>query len=330
MTILKLADMLIPGSSGAREVAGMIQRRTLQKSALFRSGIIARANDAAVASTLALEKGGYFTSVDFRNPLSGAEQIMNDTKDLVINKISYGRQFAAVYERANSWGVTDLGVDLSGDDPMADIVDQLSDYWAERYQIQLINILNGAMPAVEANLTDISEEVGEAGIISANNFITASRKLGDRSGKLTAVSMHSAVMTLLIQQNLIIYLPAADQGDPIPTYQGKTVIEDDGMPFDPVTGIATMYLYGRGAISFQEGTPKTPLETDRASLTNGGQEWIVNRKKYIMHPNGISWNIDADLVDPTPNNAELADPDNWEMVYDPKEIGIAQFTFRVE
>ncbi|MGI4886107.1 MAG: major capsid protein [Janthinobacterium lividum] len=331
MTITKLSDVIIPGTNQGQYAAGIIARKSIQKSALFRSGIITQINDEAVGLGLALEKGGKFVNVPFRNPLTGAEQMLNDNNDLVINKFTYGIEIAALNARAQVYGVTDLAVDFSKDDPMGQLTDAWSDYWVERYQVQLINVLNGALGStgMAGNGTDVSGTSGAGGVISAGGFVAASRKLGDQSSRLVAISMHSAVMTALILQDLIVYIPGSDQGALIPTYMGKEVIEDDGMPYDPATGIATMYLFARGAIAFQEGLPKVAAEVDRASLTNGGQEWMVSRKRYLMHPRGLAWNTAATTADPTPNNAELATTTNWTPVISPKEIGIVKYRFRV-
>ena len=331
MTITKLSDVLIPGSLAGVEVNNLIKKKTLAKNAFFRSGIIGTQLDPTANVALNVPDGGKFVSVKFRNALTGAEQIADDTADGVINKVTYGSLNVPIFDRFNAFGVTDLAVDLGGDDPMDDIAEGLADYWTERFQIQMINILNGAMSAasISNNVYDISGNTGAAAVISPTSFILASQKLGDLSSKITAVAMHSAVYAQLLIQNLIQFVPSAEQGKLIATYLDKEVIVDDGMPFNAGTGVATIYLFTKGAVAYQEGTPKTPVEVDRNSLINSGQEWIVSRKKYIMSPVGFNWNTGLSTAAPTPTNSELATGGNWTAIYNPKEIGIVKFVAKI-
>ena len=330
MTITKLSDVIIPGSTVGVTLNKLIKKKLIDRSAFFRSGFVSDSADEKIGLQLGSDfgdNGGKFVTAKFRNRPNDPEQIMNDTKDLVVNKFTYGLQSTPIMERAQSYGITDMAVDLGGDDPLNDIAEFWAEYWLPRQQVVLINVLNGALGAASAsgNVYDISVNSGAAAVISANAFIIASNKLGDQSDQIVSVAMHSAFYTQLLLQNLITFLPAAGQGKPIPQYLDKTVIVDDGLPYDSGTGIGTLFLGKRGAVTYQEASLKTPIELERQALVNSGQEYSVSRKKYIMHPNGFNWNTAAATVDPTPSNAELATSANWTRVYSAKEVGIIAF-----
>lgn len=329
MTITKLSDLIIPGTTVGVTLNKLIKKKLIDRSAFFRSGFVSNSADPDVGLQLGdeLDKGGKFVTGKFRNRPNDPEQILNDTKDLVVNKFTYGSQSTPVFARGQVYGDTDMAVDLGGDDPLEDIAEFWAEYWLPRQQIVLMNVLQGALGAASAsgNVYDISGNAGADAIISAKSFIIASNRLGDRSDQIVTVSMHSAFYLQLLLQNLITFLPVSGQGAPIPQYLNKTVIVDDGMPYDAVTGIGTLYLGKRGAVTYQEAGLKTPFEVERQALVNSGQEYAVSRKKYIMHPNGFSWNTATATADPTPNNAELATSTNWTRPYAAKEVGIIAF-----
>lgn len=91
--------------------------------------------------------------------------------------------------------------------------------------------------------------------------------------------------------------------------------------------VYTTYLAARGVIGRGEGTPVdfVNTETDRDSLA--GEDILVTRRAFVLHPFGIKWKGTPEGV--TPTNAELATGDNWEKVYEDKNIGIVAIQHQV-
>jgi hypothetical protein len=90
------------------------------------------------------------------------------------------------------------------------------------------------------------------------------------------------------------------------------------------------YLFGPGAIGWGEGNPKVPTETGRAPLTNGGQEYLVSRRHFVMHPRGIRWTpISGVPSKQTPSDVELAATANWTAVYQHQNIRIVKFRHKI-
>ncbi|MEE7442675.1 major capsid protein [Methylobacterium oryzae] len=322
MTQTLLSNMLIPD-----KWADYVIQKTVAKSLLFRSGIASDLGDNEDIKAQLLASGGKTVNLPFYNDLSGSEQLIDDTTDLTINNIGTSKDVAAVMMRAQVFGASDLAADLAGDDPLDAIASRFADYWIPRMQTALVSTLAGALGSsgMTSNVLDISGNAGAAAIFSGEAFIDATAKLGDYQDSLTAIAVHSAVYALMKKLDLIEFQQDSQGGEPIPTYQGKTLIVDDGMPVS--SGVYTSYLFARGAIAYAEGKPKVPAATDRDELKSGGMEFIVNRKKWIMHPRGIKWSGTA--AGPTPSNAELATTTNWTRVYDPKNIRIVQFKYKI-
>jgi hypothetical protein len=71
-------------------------------------------------------------------------------------------------------------------------------------------------------------------------------------------------------------------------------------------------------VAFGEGNPKTPVETDRDSLQ--GEDYLINRRHFILHPVGVKWQGNAAGTSPT--NTELSTGTNWARVYEPKNVKV--------
>ena len=84
--------------------------------------------------------------------------------------------------------------------------------------------------------------------------------------------------------------------------------------------VYTTYLFARGVIGRGDGTPVdfVASETDRDSLA--GEDYLITRRAFVLHPFGIKWIGTASGA--TPSNAELATGTNWKRVYEPKNIGL--------
>jgi hypothetical protein len=106
---------------------------------------------------------------------------------------------------------------------------------------------------------------------------------------------------------------------------GKRVTIDDGLPIVSTTNYTT-YLFGAGAIGYGEGAPPVPTETDRDSLA--GEDYLITRKHFLLHPRGVKWN-EASVAGDSPTNAELATAANWTRVYENKNIRIVKFLHKL-
>lgn len=324
MTETRLADMIVPTKFNK-----YVQVLSTQKSELFQSGII-----TDLTSVIDAEIEGKTVNMPFFNDLdaSDAEQVLDDTTDLTVGKMTSGQDVAVKLLRGKAFGSTDLAADLSGADPIDAIANRFADWWNKRMQTALLATLAGAMGSTDmaANVNDISALTGGAEFFDADSFIDSAFLLGDEQGGLSAVAVHSLTLKAMVKADLIDFVPDSQGKLTIPTYLGKTVIVDDSMP---VTGaganrVFTTYIFGPGAVGFGEKSPKVPVEVERQALKGMGQEYIVNRRQWVMHPRGIKW-LGTNQAGVTPANSELADVANWKRVYDPKIVRIVAFKHKL-
>lgn len=316
MPATRIADVIVP------EVFNpYVVQRTAELSELYQSGIIqADPTFDALATS-----GGRLLNMPFWNDLTGSDEVLDDTNPLTVNAITSDQDIAALLMRGKAWSANDLAKALSGDDPMGAIGDLVAGYWARRMQDVLINTLNGIFLAstMADNKLDVSaNEADDA--ITATTFVDAQQLLGDAKDRLTGVMMHSAVEASLIKQGLIVWDVIEGGTTRVKQFLGKRVIVDDRCPNN--AGVYTTYLFGEGAVAYGNGAAPVPTETDRDSLQ--GDDILINRKHFILHPRGVAFQ-DASVEGSSPTNAELALAANWKRVYENKNIRIVSFVHKL-
>ena len=172
--------------------------------------------------------------------------------------------------------------------------------------------------AKATNTTFALPKAAAPNLISANGLLDAFQLLGDAQHKITALAMHSVVLTQLKKLNLIDTIPDARGEISFPTYLGRRIIVDDGCPVedDGQGGRKyTTYLFGAGAIAQGNGSPPVPFETGREERESGGYDYVIHRHYFVLHPKGFTWKGGSN-----PDNSALADGNNWLRVYEQKNI----------
>lgn len=297
--------------------------KTSEKSEFGASGVIQAMPELQIPAN-----GGDIVTMPFWQDLAGASQLLDSSTDLSVAKFTTSYDKAVLHGRALVYGSTDLAAALAGSDPIKALADLYAAKWAREWQTILIQILTGAMAVVTDNVLDISSLSGTAAVFDASAFVDANQKMGDCKDKLVAVAMHSAVEALIAKSDQIDYIKDSQGQLLYKEYQGKRVIVDDGMPVSD--GVYTSYLFGLGAIGYAEGTPKVPLETAREALLNGGEEYLISRRHFVLHPRGIKWSPGSGVpAKDVPSNAEVADSGNWAQAYESQNIRIVQFKHRI-
>lgn len=330
----RLTDVIVPELFNPYVV-----NRTMVLSALVQSGIIVNNSEF---DTLA-SQASPLVNMPFFEDLTGESEQVIEGDDLDDNKISSNRDVAVIIRRAKMWSASDLSAALAGADPMKAIADLVAGFWSRDMQKELIALLKGIFGTftpdagapttrLTSNILDISAESGNAAKWSGSAFIDAQQRLGDAKEQLTAVAVHSATEAFLRKQNLIETVQPSTGGK-IDIYQGKRVIIDDGCPYEGsgANMVFTSYLFGAGAIALGNGSPVgfVPTEMDRDKKKGSGVDYLINRKTNILHPRGVKFTNTNVAKTEGPSRAELQDAENWEPVYEPKQIRIVAFKHKI-
>jgi len=319
-TPTKVADVIVP------EVFNPYFREmSTRVNAFFASGIVQTVPDITFG-----DRGGTQIQMPFWQALGEDAQLLDDSDDLVIKKIDTAQDTAVQHARALVYGASDLSAALAGDDPMTAIASGIGENWSYVFNKCLISTLKGAFAALAAespdvNVLDISGLSGSLAELDGASFIDAAQMLGDHKDRISGVLMHSAVEAHLAKNDLIDTVRDSDGNMIMKTFMGKQIIVDDANT--PTVADYDTYLFGPGAIGFGEGSPKVPSETNRDPLKGGGQEYLVTRRHYVLHPRGVRWTPGSGVPNKTtPSNSELEAAGNWTRCYDAKNIRMVRLT----
>lgn len=337
MAITKIADVIVPELFNRYVI-----NRTMELSGFFKSGIVVNSPEFDV---LASEAARTHNMPFFEDLQGESEPTLEDLK-MTPKKIGSNKDVSTTILRQNMWAATNLSAALAGADPMKAIGDLVAGYWARDMQKELIAILFGifgTIPASGSGDSAVAEETrmkdhildltaqstAAAKKISASAFIDACQLLGDAQAQLSGVAMHSATKSYLKKLNLIE--TERDSTDvEFEVYQGRRVTVDDGCPVDS-NGVYTTYLFGNGAIAYGNGNPvgHVATEVDRDKQTGGGIDYLINRKAFILHPRGIAYTGAVRKNVETPLRTELANPLNWNPVYESKQLRIVAIRHQI-
>lgn len=347
MAVTKIADVVVPEIYTPYK-----QLVTEQKSALIQSGVVAR--DESIDALL--NGGGLTFNTPSWKDLDNDEENTstdNEASHSTPKKIGTLTEISVRLNRNQSWSAMDLAADLAGSKPMTAIGNRVGYYWTRRLQAMFIATMQGifadntAAPSgsehVAGDLTnDISGGGYSAGVtdFSAEAFIDTAVTMGDSAEALGMCFMHSIVYARAQKNNLIDFIPDANGVVNIPTFLGRRVIVDDGLPnpagvgaAQTAAGIYHTWMFGGGAVRYGVGTPETPFETDRlpSAGDGGGQEIMYDRVQWCLHPVGHAYVGTSPSGGPTnaATTNNLAAATSWQRVFtERKQIKIARLITR--
>ena len=308
-------------------------------TALLTSGALVE--DATISGMI--RNGSNLYTIPFYNVLGGEEDNYDGQTDITETEHSGASQSGVVYGRAHSWMDRDFVHDFnSGADPMRSIVAQTSHFWAKKKQARMVKILtaifgitgNDAWDLHTLNIASTASTASDANKVDAASATDAMQQAnGDNAGVYSMAVMHSKVAANLAKQQLLQYRKYTDpmgieRPVNIADWNGLTVIVDDGVPAT-ASGSATgemeytTYLFGRGALLGASAPVKTPVETGRETKKYGGYDYLINRLRETIHPNGFSWTMDM-AATASPTDVNLGNTSNWKLVADPKLIPMSR------
>lgn len=252
--------------------------------------------------------------------------------------------------RNQSWGASQLAAQLTGNDPMSSIGTRVGNYWARRIQAAFIATMQGVCKDNATNDSgdyayDIASTAYSEGIttFSAEAVIDTLLTMGDSEEDLGVCMMHSVVFARARKNNLIDFIPDSEGRINIPTFLGRRVIVDDGMPKGTsavrqdasagVTGVYETWFFGMGAVQFGSLPPPNATATERIERAGngGGQNVLYSRQQWIIHPIGHAYT--GTPANGGPSNATTSNNLNhvgsWNRVYpERKQIKFARLITR--
>ena len=300
-----------------------------EKTAFFESGIVTRtpALDALAGAA------GKTAELPFWNDLDGSVEVNYSTDNpadvATPQKITQGEQIARKAFVNQGWQAADLASELAmGGTAMEAVRAKTSMYFQRQWQRRLVAATNGILADNVANdsgdmVVDVASEsiAGQTAstLFNRDAFTEAVYTMGDAATSLSAICVHSAVMSQMVKNDDIDYIPDSQGRLTIPTYMGMRVIVDDGMTVTAGTTDGFKYtsvIFGAGAFGYGVGMPEVPVEVEREASQGegGGIETLWERNTWLLHPFGFQQTGTPAGVSFT--QAELAAAAQWDRVLD--------------
>ena len=319
------------------------------KTELAKSGAVGTNENAR--SALASQTGSLYARVPYFGRIDGTtSQNNNGATDIASTNTSTYEQGFITASRMDAWTERSFSKNITaGVDFMDNVAAQISDYKMEVKQAILLAILEGvfsmktsgtsvaakaAKEFLVAHVYDISANTGEDAFVGATTLNKAIQKAcGDNKNIFKLVIMHSEVATNLENLRLLKYMTYTDKDGiqrdlAIGTWNGRTVLVDDNMPVEEVAESAegkndgytkyTSYILGEGSIILDDIGDANPYEMSRDPKTNGGQDTLYVRDRYICGVDGISFEKPASVT-ASASNSDLKNGENWNIINDEKK-----------
>lgn len=333
-----VSDIIIP-----EVFAPYVQNITEEKSRLIQAGALVREGelDAFLAGP-----GLTMEAPNWKDLDNDADNVSGDSSDSdsTPNKLGTFSEIVVRMNRNNSWATSDLAGTLAGSDPADAIAQRVSAYWQRRLQAMFVAAMKGvfadndaAPSGSEHSQSDLTFDASGASFVdgvtnfTAEAFVDACTTMGDSQQDLALLFVHSIVFARMQKNNMIDMVPDSRQEIMIPTFLGREVIVDDGMPYS--AGVYQSWIFGRGAVRLGMGLPKVPtaIERNEAAGNGGGTETLHSRTQWCIHPIGHKYAGTPNKGGPsnaaTSNN--LAHAGSWQRVFpERKQIKIARLLTR--
>lgn len=274
--------------------------------------------------------GTVYAEIAMKGLLDGQAVNYDGQTDITATSTKTFNRGVVVVGRAKAWVEKDFSDDVSGEDFMDNVADQVAEYKDGLDQDTLLAILQGIFAMTGAkNLEFVNNHTHEIeGAVDSTTLNTAMNKAcGANKKKFTMVFMHSNVSTNLENLKLLKHLVYTDADGierplDLAAWNGRLVIIDDEMPTEVVEATETeeaytkytSYVLGDGAIDYEDIGCKKPYAMSRDEKTNGGEDTLYMRQRKVFAPFGISF-TKAKMASNSPTDEELKDGSNWSIVH---------------
>lgn len=299
------------------------------RNELIKSRVIV--SDAQIKSLLGSQTGSYYATIPIFGRIGGDALNYDGQTNITATGTESFEQSIIAIGRAKAWTEKDFSFEITGGvDFMSEVAKQVSEYWDDIDTGMLLAILKGIFSMtgtdkefVKAHTHNIANDATNFRMGPTTLNTAIQKACGDKRAKFSLVFMHSAVATNLENQNLLEFLKYTDASGvqralPLATWNGRTVIVDDGMPFAEMYYDATAETAGAlKVVATEPSEGEVKLDTVKAAyagskaLTGVGNEYVVLDTQYVTYVFGEGAFKFADLGAKVP----------YEMSRDPKTNG---------
>lgn len=317
-----------------------------KKNELIKSKAIK--GNTEIKAAFSSQTGTAYATLPMKGLLEGAAVNYDGKTDITAESTTTFERGVVVVGRAKAWTEGDFSSDITGGvDFMDNVATQVAGWWDDVHQDVLLSVLKGIFAMTGANNlkfvnghTTDTTTVNDGNVTSTTLNSAVQKASGDNKSKFTISIMHSTVATNLENLKLLKYMTYTDADGitrdlALASWNGRAVIIDDSMPTEDVAAVKevkdaqgnittpasdaytkyTTYVLGDGAIDYEKIGAKVPYEMQRDPKTNGGEDTLYTRDRFVYAPYGISY-IKKTQATLSPTNDELSNGANWTLVND--------------
>lgn len=303
---------------------GMMQEADYWKTPIIASGIVQQ--DSSIMDLIG-EKGNVAT-IPIYKPLDANESDMEPlNNDGMTNntpvEISGDKQTCMLIQRMKAFKAKDFTKELTGADPMTLIRNKIAGYYAQVWEIELMNIAKAVLGVADLSGHVLDLATGSKEIEAGTIYDAEQAALGDMAEGLGLIVMHSAIYTQYKKMNMVEFDKYTVNGVikqeiTLPTIAGKHVLVTDNFTKEDTTYLT--YLFGEGAfLSCDKTNYENQYTTDYDPETSAGIEKFYTKQGKVLHPNGLSLAVDS-IAKESPTKAELGTVANWSLKYNSKNV----------
>ena len=316
-----------------------LRERAVTRPSIFSSGIATR---TPLLDERASGEGSSVNIPFFKSIADQDDEIqVENTAPVTTNGITTGKMVAAPLNRQTKSGATALSAQVSGADPVSEILDQLADRRLKQRQKTLTAILRGLFASDGARnaaaclsacrLGGVTDEpFDESGadatsdqLFNPDMFIDAKTLFGELADELSngVLLMHSTIKARLEKLDKDGFKTGKPSDLPftINTYRDIPLIVSDTLVRSGTGSgyVYDTYMIAKGTVGLGEKAQAGDI-MDVASLQlfldrDLNNEFIWDRTRHIMHVNGTKWVGTA--AGSSATNVELQAAANWNLVY---------------
>lgn len=271
--------------------------------------------------TSALQNGGNYFTAPFYKPLDIDPANYDGKTDVPFKDVTGGAQSGVVFGRTQGYRTIDFASDITSADPMGNITAKVGKAWARYDQNLLQGILDAVLGVASNNVKEVQDDGTEKLIAGINESIATI--FGANRVNVKALVMDTLTAVKFENIGLLHFRKGVDaKGMEVATniadFLGYTVVINES------TG-GKIYLLGEGAILTADPKLKHGIELSRDPVKNGGEDYLITRKRNVLHPNGFSFK--KPTAD-SPTDADLKNKSNYTKVFDEKDIYIGAINLK--
>ena len=273
--------------------------------------------DSELASRMPDQKGGNIATIIIHGNLNGTSENYDGTTDITLDSLKNYAQTVVAIGRAHGFKEEDFQTSIAGYSELDAQIYQIALYQDKEVKKSIISTLKGIFASALSSKKQTGTSVAASGLI---DLLVASA--GDMADEFDTVVRDSYVAGELAKANLLQYGKYVENGieyqdQKVGFWSGKRVIIDDavGTNSNASSSVHNVYAFAPYSFRYSELPVKVPFEIGRDSLTDGGVDFVVERQRFVLAPEGVSFKPAA-MAGLSPTNAELETGSSWELVKD--------------